>query len=342
MIQRRECITFLGGAAAWPLAATAQQGGRLRRIGVLTPYDENDPVFKARLSALTQALAGFGWTDGRNVRIDLRWTGGDSNRLRARAQELVSLQPDIILTNGTPATVAVQRETQTISIVFANVSDPVTSGIVPRLNRPSGNITGFANFEPSMGGKWLELLSEIAPGLKRVAMMFNPDTAPVSTYMPSFQTAARSLKVTSITAPVHGDGEIETSIIALGREPGGGLIVMPDGFMVAHRAPLILAAARNNVPAVYHNSDYAREGGLLSYAPDPLDDFRRAASYVDRILRGEKPGDLPVQFPTKFEMVVNRKTASALGLAIPPSILLRADEMIELRSVMWVYGTELA
>jgi putative ABC transport system substrate-binding protein len=329
MIRRRDFITLLGGAAAWPLAARAQQGDRVRRIGVLMPYEEDDPVAKARISAFTQAVAGLGWNVGRNVRIEIRWYGGDSNRLRARAQELVGLQPDIILTNGTPATIAVQRETQTISIVFANASDPVTSGIVARLDRPGGNITGFAVLEATIGGKWLELLSEIAPGLKRVAMMFNPDTAPVSTYMPSFQTAARSLKVTSITAPVHGDGEIETAIIALGREPGGGLIVMPDGFMVTRRALITLEAARNNIPAVYHNSDYAREGGLLSYGPDPVDDFRRAATYVDRILRGAKPDDLPVQFPVKYEMAVNRKTATALGLAIPPSIMLRATEVIE-------------
>jgi putative ABC transport system substrate-binding protein len=208
------------------------------------------------------------------------------------------------------------------------VGDPVASGIIPRLDRPSGNVTGFAGLEPSLGGKWLELLSEIAPGLKRVAMMFNPDLPPASVYMPSLETAARSLKVVPIIAPVHGDVEIETAIIALGSEPGGGLVVMPDGFMFGHRAPIISAVARNHVPAVYDQSGYPRDGGLLSYGPDRVDLSRRAASYVDRILRGEKPG-VPVQFPTKFEMVVNRKTATALGLAVPPSILLRADEVIE-------------
>jgi putative ABC transport system substrate-binding protein len=200
---------------------------------------------------------------------------------------------------------------------------------VARLDRPSGNITGFALYEASLGGKWLELLSEIAPGLKRAAIMFNPDTAPVSTYMPSFETAARSLKVVPVIAPVHSDVEIETAITALGREPGGGLVVMPDIFMVAHRASIISAAARNNVPAVYEGSYVVRDGGLLSYGVDSVDLFRRAATYVDRILRGEKPGDLPVQFPVKYEMAVNRKTAKALGLAIPPSIMLRADEVIE-------------
>jgi putative ABC transport system substrate-binding protein len=239
---------------------------------------------------------------------------------------LVGLQPDIILTNTTPAIAALQRETRTIP---TGVTDPVASAIVPRLDRPSGNITGFATYEPSLGGKWLELLTEIAPGLKRVAIMFNPDTAPVSSIMPSFETAARSLKVATITAPVHSDAEIETAIIALGREPGGGLAVMPDVFTNVHRTPIISAAARNNVPAVYALSEAARDGGLLSYGVNRVDLFRRAATYVDRILRGEKPGDLPVQFPTKFEMVLNLKTAKALGLAVPPSIMLRADEVIE-------------
>jgi putative ABC transport system substrate-binding protein len=329
MIQWREFITLLGGAAAWPLAAWTQQGNRVRRIGVLVSYDENDPELKRRVSAFTQALADLGWTDGRNTRMDLRWYAGDNNRILAFAQELVGLQPDIIFTNATPATAALQRETRTIPIVFVGVFDPIASGIVPRLNRPTGNATGFANYEASLGGKWLELLSEIAPGLKRAAIMFNPDLAPVSSFMPSFETAARSLKVVPIIAPVRSDVDIETAIITLGREPGGGLVVVPDGFMLVHRVPIILAAARNNVAAVSNQSDFARDGGLLSYGPDPVDTFRRAASYVDRILRGEKPGDLPVQFPTKFEMVVNRKTATALGLAIPPSIMLRADEVIE-------------
>jgi putative ABC transport system substrate-binding protein len=328
-MKRRDFITLLGGAAAWPLAARAQQGDRVRRIGVLMGGDETEPLAKAQISALTQALAGFGWTDGRNVRIDARWGGGDVNRIRAFAQELVGLQPDIILASTTPATAALQRETRTIPIVFASVADPVVSGIVARLDRPGGIITGFANFEASLAGKWLELLWEIAPGLKRAAIMFNPETAPVSTYIPSFEAAARSLKIVPIIAPVHSDEEIETAIIALGRGPGGGLVVMSDIFMVVHRAPIISAAARNNVPAVYYQSFFAREGGLLSYGYEPVDIYRRAASYVDRILRGEKPGELPVQLPTKFEMVVNLKAAKALGLTVPQSILLRSDEVIE-------------
>jgi putative ABC transport system substrate-binding protein len=212
---------------------------------------------------------------------------------------------------------------------FASVSDPVASGIVAPLDRPSGNITGFANNEATLGGKWLELLSEIAPGLKRAAIMFNPDTSPARAYMPLLETAARSLKVVPIIAPVHSDVEIETAIIAVGREPGGGVVVMPDVFMTAHRSLIISAAARNNVPAVYSLSVFARDGGLLSYGGDHVDTFRRAASYVDRILRGAKPAELPVQLPTKVEMAVNLKTAKALGLAVPPSILLRADEVIE-------------
>jgi putative ABC transport system substrate-binding protein len=328
-MKRRQFITLLGGAAAWPLAARAQQGGRMRRIGVLMAGDENDPLPKPGLSAFMQALADLGWTDRRNVRMELRWGGDDISRTRALAQELVGLQPDIIVTQVTPATAAVGRETRTIPIVFVGVSDPVASGIVPRLDRPSGNITGFASLEATLGGKWLELLSEIAPGLKRAAIMFNPATTPVSNYMPSFETAARTLKIEPIIAPVHSDLEIEAAIIGLGREPGGGLVVIPDIFTTVHRAPLILAAGRNNVPAVYGVSELARDGGLLSYGIDLVDNFRRAASYVDRILRGEKPGDLPVQLPTKFEMVVNRRTATSLGLAVPPSILLRADEVIE-------------
>jgi putative ABC transport system substrate-binding protein len=328
-MRRREFITFVGGAVTWPLATHAQQGERMRRIGVLMPWDENDPEGKLRYSAFTQGLVDLGWTDGRNVRMDLRWAGGEINRIRALAQELVGLQPDIILTSATAATVALQRETRTIPIVFASMGDPVALSIVAQLDRPSGNITGFANLEASLGAKWLELLSEIAPGLKRAAIMFNPDTAPASAYVSSLDTAARSLKVVPVIAPVHSDVEIEDAIIALGREPGGGLIVISEVFTLAHRVPIISAAARNNVPAIYWQSVFARDGGLLSYGIDQVDNFRRAATYVDRILRGAKPADLPVQLPTKFEMVVNLKAAKAIGLTVPPSLLAIADEVIE-------------
>ena len=329
-MNRRDFVTLLVGAAACPVLAGAQQGDRVRRIGVLMPQEENDPEPKRRYSAFTQALADLGWTDGGKVRVDVRWAGGDPNRLRALAKELVGLQPDIIVTSGTAAAVALQRETRTIPIVFGSVGDPVASGLIVKLKQPGGNITGFANGEAPLGGKLLELLSEIAPGLKRAAVVFNPDASPALTYMlPSFETAARSLKVVLTTAPVHSDVEMEMAIIALGHEPGGGLVVMPSLWMTAHRAPIILAAARNNIPAVYVFSFYARDGGLLSYGSDQVDISRRAATYVDRILRGEKPGDLPVQLPTKYEMVVNLKTAKALGLTVPQSILLRADEVIE-------------
>jgi putative tryptophan/tyrosine transport system substrate-binding protein len=282
-MRRREFIAGLGGAAAWPVIARAQQGDRVRRIGVLMAYDENDPEGKLRLSAFTQALADSGWTDGRNMRMDVRWHGGDINRIRALARELVGLQPDIIVTNGTPATTFLQGETRTIPIVFVGPGDPVAGGLAASLTQPGGNITGFAALEASVSGKFLELLSDIAPGLKRVAIMFNPDTAPASTYMPSFETAAHSLKVEPIAAPVQSDVEIEMAIVALGRERRGGLVVMPDTWTSVHRAPIISAAARNNVPAVYWLSAFAEDGGLLSYGPDQADLWRRAASYIDRI-----------------------------------------------------------
>jgi putative ABC transport system substrate-binding protein len=271
----------------------------------------------------------LGWADGRNVTMDLRWGGADINRIRALAQELVGLQPEIILTNSTPATLALQRATRTTPIVFAAVADPVASGIVARLDRPSGNITGFVTDEATLGGKWLELLLEIAPAIKRAAIMFNPNTTPASLYLPSLEMAARSLKIAPIIAPAHSDKEIEATITGLGHEPGGGLIVMPDGFMTAHRAPIISAVARSNVPAVYRQSVFVRDGGLLSYGVDQIDTYRRAATYVDRILRGTKLAELPVQLPTKFDMAVNLKTAKALGLTVPQSILLSADEVIE-------------
>jgi putative tryptophan/tyrosine transport system substrate-binding protein len=327
-MKRREFIAGLAGAAAWSASARGQQAS-VRRVGVLMPFDENDPFAKLQLSTFTQALADLGWNDGRNVRMDFRWAGGDINRIRAFAQELVGLLPDIIVASSTPVAAAIQRETRTIPIVFVNVSDPVVSGIVTALNESAGNITGFALYETPLAGKWLELLVEIAPGLKRAAIMFNPDTAPVSVFMPSFETAARSLKVVPIAAPIHDDAEIETAIVALGREPRGGLVVMPDTFTIVRRVPIISLAVRNKVPAVYPRPDYARDGGLLSYGVDQVDPWRRAAPYVDRILRGAKPSELPVQFSNKFQLVINLKTAKALGLIIPPNLLAIAGEVIE-------------
>jgi putative tryptophan/tyrosine transport system substrate-binding protein len=330
-VRRRDFIAGFGSAAAWPLAARAQQGERVRGVGVLVADDESDPETKVWISGFMQGLRELSWTDGRNLRMEVRWAAGNVDRMRMFAKELVELQPDVIVGSSTPVTAALQRETRTIPIVFVNVIDPVDSGFVARLSRPGGNITGFINLEASMGGKWVELLTGIAPGVKRAAIMFNPDTAPGggSYFLPSFEAAARLVNVEPITAPVHSEAEIETVMISLGREPRGGLVVMPDGFMFVHRAPIILLAARYNVPAVYFATHISKDGGLLSYGPDYRDVFRRAAPYVDRILRGAKPADLPVQLPVKFEMVVNVKTAKALGLAVPQSILLSADEVIE-------------
>jgi putative ABC transport system substrate-binding protein len=330
MIQRRGFITLLGGAAAWPLAAGAQQGDRVRRIGVLMPHREGDPQTGARFSAFVQRLAELGWNEGRNLRMDVRWATADLDLVRMYAKELVELQPDVILVDGTPQTAALQRETRTIPIVFVIVSDPIGSGFVAGLPRPGGNITGFSNHEPTMGGKWAELLTEIAPDQRRVAAMFNPETAPYvrSYYLPPFEAAVRSLKRESIVVPVHSDAQIESAMTSLGRESGAA-VIMPDGFLTDRRALVASLAGRNNVSAASQAFELTREGLLISYGPDLADLYRSAAPYVDRILRGAKPSDLPVQLPTKFLMAVNVKTAKALGLAIPPSILLRADEVIE-------------
>jgi putative tryptophan/tyrosine transport system substrate-binding protein len=329
-MRRRAFITLLGAAAAWPLAARAQQGGAIRRIGVLMGWSESDPEYRFRIDAFVQGLAQSGWADGRNVRIDVRWSNGDVERAGVLAKELVALQPDVILAGTTPVTAALQRETRTIPIVFAPVSDPVGSGFVASLPRPGGNITGFINIEAAMGGKWLELLKEVAPRLRRVAIMFNPDTAPGggSYYLGPFEAAARSLAVAPTQARVHSDAEIEAAITALGREQGG-LVVMDDSFMSIHRGTVISLAARNNVPAIFDFSFAPREGGLISYGINSVDLFRRAATYVDRILRGAKAGDLPVEIPTKFDLVINLKAAKALGLDVPASLQQIADEVIE-------------
>jgi putative tryptophan/tyrosine transport system substrate-binding protein len=330
-MRRRELITFLGGAAAWPIAARAQQRGLLRRIGVLMSWDESDPEIKTFFSSFMQGLAKSGWTDGGNVQMEVRWAGGNVDRLRMFAKELVDIQPDVILATSTPATAALQQATRAIPIVFAGISDPVGAGFVASLSRPGGNITGFINMEGAFGGKWLEVLKEIAPDIKRAAIMFNPDTAPAggSYYLPSFDAAARKLKVEPIAARVRSVAEIETVITSLGREPGGSIVVMPDAFMETHRGQIILFAARNNVPTVYSLSVFVRNGGLLSYGADRVDIFRRSASYVDLILRGAKPAELPVQLPIKYEMTVNAKTAKSLGLDVPLFFQQRADEVIE-------------
>jgi putative tryptophan/tyrosine transport system substrate-binding protein len=330
-MRRREFIAGLGGVAAWPIVGQAQQGERVYRVGVLTGWSERDPEAKVWLSGFTQGLTELGWTEGRNLRIHVRWASGDITLMRTLARELVELQPDVILSQSTPVTAALQQETRTIPIVFVIVSDPIGSGFVVSMPRPGGNITGFVHNEPSLGGKWLELLTEIAPGVKRVAAMFNPDTSPSTTpyHFPSFEAAARAFKVEPIAAPVRDDAEVEAVIASLGRDRDGGLLVMPDDFMDNHRAQIISLAARHNVPSVFQIPVFVRDGGLLSYGTDFRDIFRRAAPYVDRILRGTKPADLPVQLPVKFVMAVNAKTARTLGLTIPQSILFRADEVIE-------------
>jgi putative tryptophan/tyrosine transport system substrate-binding protein len=330
-VRRREFVAGLGSAAAWPLTARAQQIGRVRRIGVLMATAENDSAGNAFVTGFAQSLNGLGWTDGRGARMDFRWTGGSTNRLPDLAKELVDLEPDVILAMATPVTAALQGLTRTIPIVFVGVSDPVGDRFIASLSHPGGNLTGFIYVEAAMAGKWLELLMEIAPHIKRVASIFNPDTTSGrgSYFLPSFDAAARSLKVEPIIAPVHSDAEIETIITSLGREPGGGIITLADTFLLAHRASITRLTAQNNLPAVYYETGFARDGGLLCYGPDQVDMFRRAASYVDRILRGARPADLPVQVPTKFEFAINLKTAKALGLNVPQSLLLRADEVIE-------------
>jgi putative ABC transport system substrate-binding protein len=331
-VRRREFITLLGGAAAaWPLTARAQQPALVRRMGMLIGYAENDPETQARLSAFRQGLEHLGWTEGRSVRIDYRFAPASPDQAQLFAKELVALRPDILIGNSTPATAALLRETRTIPVVFVGVSDPVGSGFVASIARPGGNTTGFTNFEPSLIGKWLEMLKEVAPGIVRAAVIFNPKTAPGggSFFLGPFEPVARSLAVEPIAARVNDTTEIESAVAAIGREPGGSLIVMPDAFTTVHRQLIILLAARHGVPAIYPYRYQTVEGGLLSYGVDTVDLLRRAAPYVDRILKGEKPADLPVQAPIKFEFVVNLRTAKALGLKIPETFLLRADEVIE-------------
>ena len=329
--RRREFIAGLGGAVAWPVGALAQQGEAERRIGVLVWSREDEPLVQAELAAFTRGLAELGWNSGRNLRIDIRYAPDDLNLVSRSAKELVGLKPDAILVDSTPWTAALQQETRAIPIIFVTVSDPIGSGFVASLPHPGGNLTGFSNQDPTLAGKWVELLTEIAAGHTRIAALFNPDTAPFtrSYYLPSFEAAARSFKVESIVAPVHSDAEIGVVIASLGREPGGGIIVMPDAFVQGRRAFIIQLATRYKLPTINQASIFAKDGGLLSYGPNFEDPYYRAAAYMDRVLRGAKPGDLPVQLPVKFELVVNLKTAKAIGVTVPPSILLRADEVIE-------------
>ena len=331
-MRRRDFITILGGSVvAWPLAARAQQPGGMRRIGVLVAFAESDRAGQARTAAFREELQKLGWAERRNIRIDTRWATPDDVESRQRfAKELVALRPDLILSHGTPTTAALLQQTRTIPIVFAGVSDPVGSGFVTSHPRPGGNVTGFHNMEPTMASKWLELLKEIAPRVKRVALLFNPATAPYAEYWLSpFKAAATSFAFEAIAAPVRDASELETVVAAQAREPDGGLVVMPDTFTSGHRAEITALAARYRLPAIYPFRFFVEVGGLLSYGNDLIDEFRRAAAYADRILKGEKPSELPIQFPVKFELVINLKTAKALALDVPSQLQQRADEVIE-------------
>jgi len=330
-MKRREFITLLGSAtAAWPLVARAQQSDRIKRVGVLIGFAENDPAVQSWLAAFRGALAKLGWTEGNNLRIELRWASYDSDKMKTFAKELVDLRPDAILSVTTPVTGALVRETQTIPIVIATVADPISSGFVTNLGRPGGNVTGFALYEPSMGGKWLELLKRIAPGVTRVALLFNPTTSvPIKFYMSSIEAAASSFAIQASTAPVHAKDEIEGVIAALAGNPGAGLIVMPDLFNTINRDLIIAAAARYRAPAIYFFRSFADSGGLASYGPDFAEQYPQAAEYIDRILKGEKPGNLPIQMPIKVPLIINLKTTKALGLDVPVHLLQLADEMIE-------------
>jgi ABC-type uncharacterized transport system substrate-binding protein len=330
-MKRRDFITLLGGmTATWPLSARAQQPEQMRRVGVLMGWPESDAVAQGQVAAFRASLQGLGWTEGRNIRFDYRWAALDAEAMHRFAKELIALKPDLILSQTTPSTATLLQHTRTIPIIFGVASDPIGSGFVASLARPGGNVTGFITIEGSLGGKWLELLKEIAPWITRVAAMFNPAAAPYAEiYMSPFKTAAQSFGVEGNAAAVQNTTEIESVVSALAREPNGGLIVMPDSFTLAHRVEITSLAARYGLPAVYPYRFFTEVGGLLSYGDDWTDNFRRAATYADRILKGEKPSELPVQAPVKFELVVNLKTAKALGLDVPPLLQQRADEVIE-------------
>jgi putative ABC transport system substrate-binding protein len=329
-MQRREFITLVGGAAVtWPIAAWAQQGERVRRIGVLMSLAADDREGQARLAAFVQRLRELGWTDGRNVRIDTRWAAGNANDARKYAAELVALAPDVILVSGGSHVGTVLQATRIVPIVFTLTPDPVGAGFVDSLARPGGNVTGFINYEYSISGKWLELLKEIAPRVMRAAVLRDPATPQGIGQFGAIQSVAPSLGLEVSPVNVRDAGEIERAVAAFARGSNGGLIVTGSGLAVVHRNLIITLAARYKLPAIYFERLFVTAGGLISYGPDQIDPHRRAAAYVDRILKGEKPADLPVQAPTKYELVINLKTAKALGITVPPSLLARADEVIE-------------
>jgi putative ABC transport system substrate-binding protein len=332
IMRRRDFIALTGCAAvAWPRTTRAQQPDRMRRIAALMDTDDNNSDGQARVAALRQTLQQFGWTEGRNIRIDLRWGGGDVERTRGFASELVHLSPDVIFAYAKAQLAPLSRETRTIPIVFCGASAPVTDGFIASFAHPGGNITGFTQYEPSMVGSWLGTLKEIAPATGQVAIVVNPETAPLSGtfYLREFENAAATLGVKPITNFVHNEADVEAAIAALGQAPNSGLIVAPETFTTAHRKLFIALAEKNRVPAIYALRQFPETGGLMSYGPDTVDTVRRAAGYIDRILRGESPADLPVQAPTKFEFVINLKTAKALGLNPPPALLIRAEKVVE-------------
>ena len=331
MTTRREFVTLLGGAAAaWPLAAKAQQPERMRRIGIILPAAADDAEFQARVGAFLQALALLGWTIGRNVRIDTRWATANAAEIRKHAAELAALAPEVILAHGTSTVGPLLAATRTVPIVFPVAADPVGAGFVESLARPGGNVTGFSYLEGSMAGKWLEFLKEIAPRVSRAGVLFNPATAPFAEYyLNPFKAAAASIGVQAVAVPVRGKSDLESVVATQAQDPNSGLIVMPEPFNSARRAEITALAARHRLPAIYPFRFYAELGGLLSYGNDPVDNCRRAAAYVDRVLKGAKPSELPVQFPVKFELVINMKTAKALGLDVPWQLQQLADEVIE-------------
>jgi ABC-type uncharacterized transport system substrate-binding protein len=329
-MRRREFITLLGGtAAAWPVAARAQQSDRMRRLGLLVGFSEGDAEGQAIVAAFRQRLRELGWTEGRNIAIELRWAAADPDKARIFAKELVGLVPDVIACSSNLVTEIVQQETQTIPVIFVFVGDPVGSGFVKNVARPDGNLTGFPVFESAIASKWLEIFTEVAPHVGRVAVMLHPQTHAHVAFMQAAEAAAPPLKIKLTALGVQNAADIERRVSEFAREPNGGLVVLPHAITVEHRKLILELAARYRLPAFYPLRSFATSGGLISYGTNVIDTFRQGASYVDRILKGEKPADLPVQFPTKYELVVNLKTAKALGLTVPPTLLSRADEVIE-------------
>ena len=330
-MKRRDFISFIGSmAVTWPLSAWAQQPERMRRIGVLLAVAESDVDVRKGIGIFQRTLQELGWKDGHNIRIDYRWGNADPERIQALAKELVNLQPDVLVGHSTPSAKGFLKQTRSIPIVFLTVTDPLGQGLVASLSHPGGNITGFSVFEFSLGSKWLETLKQIVPGIRRITSIFNPETAPYyELYLKAISAAVPSLAVESIAASVHSEADIENVIRKVGSEPDSALFVLPDSHNVVHRKRIIELTAQYRLPTIYYFRYFASDGGLISYGPDEMDLFRRTAGYVDRILKGTNPSDLPVQQPTKFELVINLKTAKAMGIQIPVSLLARADEVIE-------------